>query len=157
MTDLASIIGPQLAGDLYRHQATDVEAACIENEAGVRRIAAQVLADRTVTSPTAAFLSRLKRGQHRQQARPAARAASASLTALDRAELAYHAKIAHLNEHAALDTQSQDTAIAYAIDHTRGATDQTETALRDRLHLPPITPGTPPEGWTSVLRSLADA
>lgn len=156
MTDLSSIIGPQLAGDLYRHQATDVEAACIENEAGVRRIAAQVLADRTVTNPTAAFLSRLKRGQHRQAPRPAANTAASKLSALERAELAYHAKIAHLNEHGALGNGwSQADAIAYAIDYTKGATDETEAALRERLGLPAYISSPAPINWEGILKTLA--
>lgn len=160
MRNLASIIGPHIAGDLYRDQATLVDEACDENEEGVRRVAAAVTADPNVTNPTAVFLSRIKRGAHKQPSRVQQRRGASALSALDRAELAYHAKIAQYNEHGVLGDQpgqwSQAAAIAYAIDYTRGATDETEDALRERLGLPRYQPAEhPPLTWSDVLKTLA--
>lgn len=148
MTDLASIIGPDLANDLYYAQTIDVEAAILENEPGVRRIAIAVQNDPSLASPTAVFLSRLKRGQHRQPSRTTQRHAANDLSVLERAEASYHRKLAHLNEHGALNNGwTQEDAIAYAIDYTKGANQDTETALRERVGLPPYVTAPAPESW----------
>jgi hypothetical protein len=153
MTDLASIIGAELAADLYYQQACDVEAAILENEPGVRRIALAVQNDASLASPTAVFLSRLKRGQHRKPSR-AQRATASSGSVVDHAEDAYHHKLASLAEHDALTDTSSDDAIAYAIDYTKGATHDTETALRQRLNLAAYATQPTTATWGDVMQTM---
>jgi hypothetical protein len=149
-TDLAAIIGPDLAGDLYVHQAAEVEAAVIENADGVRRLAAQLTADHSITSPVAVLLSRIRKGQHRRYTPPAQRSTT---SALDRAEGAYHRKLAHYAEHHALHEYDQEAALDFALTHTTGLTMEAEPELRQRLGLTPRPERAPepPLTWSKLM------
>lgn len=136
MRSIEDIVGLTIATDLTPSQRQLVQAAAAENETGVERLAQRIMANPNTRSPVPTFLSAIKRRQH--IARPAGERSSATrLSALEKAERLYHAKIAHLNEHGALDQGwNQNSAIAYAVDYTDSATDITEAALRDQIGVP---------------------
>lgn len=159
MTTLDTIIGPRIAGDLTTTQTSIVWNHIHQNEPGVRRVAAQILANPSTRNPTPVLLAALKRGQHLTNPRTEHRNLE-QRSILDQAEALYHRKLAHLNEHGALAPEGEWTtedALAYAIDYTKGATSELDNQLRERVGLPPYEPVPAPEAWTQILTRLAQA